>query len=107
MKIIPKSVQDLLLFVGAKSGDNGKIKEALAKGASINARREGWTPWMHAYANGHHESVKLLEANKAEVTEADRLTAGMAAKMNKACDMLPSARDTSPAQKGPNDLVRS
>jgi ankyrin repeat protein len=84
-----KSVQNMHLISGAKSGNLKMVEGAIRNHADINTRKNGWTAWMHAYANYHSEVVKLLESKGAEVTDADRLTAGITAGMNKACYAIP------------------
>ncbi len=84
-----KSIQNIHLLSGAKSGNLKKVEEAIKKGADINTRKDGWTAWMHAHANCNPQVAAFLKSKGAEVTDQDRIEAGIRYGMNKACNILP------------------
>jgi hypothetical protein len=60
--------QDRHLFEAAGSGKVDAARDAIAKGANVNARTETWedTPLMHAAFNGSAATVRLLLAHGAD-----------------------------------------
>jgi ankyrin repeat protein len=55
----------------AAFGNIEAIKQHLAAGADVNAKRSGWTPLCEAAINGHKEIAELLIANGADVNAKD------------------------------------
>ena len=55
------------LHEAVEEGDIEAVKKALAAGADVNAKDEGWTSLAHAAANGHKEIAELLIAEGADV----------------------------------------
>ena len=85
MKILTP-LYDNKLIKSATKGDLKGVKEAILRGADINARtKDGQTAWMVAYSHYYAEIVKFLESKGAIITELDQLNAGISARLNKAC----------------------
>ena len=71
-----KEIADLLRKHGGKhgtihsavgGGDVEAVKEFLAAGADVNAKRYGWTPLCEAAISGHNEIAELLIKEGADV----------------------------------------
>lgn len=64
----PQAMINGQLIKGTALGDFKKAKDALEKGANVNARdNQGLTPLMYAAANGHEEILELLLEYNADI----------------------------------------
>ncbi len=55
------------IWEAARTGNIEAVKQHLAAGADVNAKRYGWTPLHYAVYYGHKEIAELLIAKSADV----------------------------------------
>ena len=55
------------IWEAAEEGSIEAVKQHLAAGADVNAKRYGWTPLHYAVYYGHKEIAELLIAKGADV----------------------------------------
>ena len=58
---------DINIHKAAQAGNIEAVKQHLAAGADVNAKRYGWTPLHYAVYYGHKEIAELLIAKSADV----------------------------------------
>lgn len=83
MGLFKKSVEKLLI-IAAERGNLSEAKEAIEKGADINAEGRYGTALMRATLNGHLDIVKLLIEKGANIDEKNKHLDGETALM-RAC----------------------